>query len=373
MGHLCPPLWVCIALLAAPLLHAADPAPRPRPRHVGGDISLLPTLEQAGARYADASGPGDAIAIMRRHGWNLFRVRLFVNPNTRYSATGGAIQDNAYALALARRIKDAGGQLLLDLHYSDTWADPAHQTKPAAWRDLHGQALQDALRTYTQETIAAFVRAGLAPDLVQIGNEITPGMLWPDGKIAYRDPAREPQSWQALAALLNAASAGVRAAQPPDRPISIMIHIDGGGQPGRPANFFDQLTPHFADFDTIGLSFYPLFGESLPVLRKNMATLATRYGKDVYLVETAYAWRGNPDEKHAKVLSWPYTPEGQQQFMRDLVAAIRAVPNGRGHGPVYWYPESVNLPGMHIWKGGDVALFDAQGKALPALSAMAEP
>src|SRR5262249_31171290 len=145
---------------------------------------------------------------------NLFRLRLFVNPNTNYSATSGAIQDLNYDINLAKRLKATGAKILLDLQYSDTWADPGHQAKPAAWASqslTSTPSLQSTVHDYTYNTLLSMKNAGVMPDLIQIGNETTNGMLWSDGTVLYNGtPAQQNQSWKNFGTLLNAGIQGVR-------------------------------------------------------------------------------------------------------------------------------------------------------------------
>src|SRR3954464_4501854 len=156
---------------------------RADPFYMGGDVSLLPYIESRGGSFRDDGQVRPMEQIMVNHGDNLFRLRLFVNPNTNYTATSGAIQDLNYTIALAQRLKATGAKILLDFHYSDTWADPGHQAKPASWGTQSFTTLKTTLHDYTQNALAAMRAAGASPDMVQVGNEITNGMLWSDGSI----------------------------------------------------------------------------------------------------------------------------------------------------------------------------------------------
>jgi arabinogalactan endo-1,4-beta-galactosidase len=195
--RLLPRLALIVPLLAGA---AASAAPAPEPFVRGADVSMLLELEKAGAVYRDAGQPKDAVRILRDRGVNLFRLRLFVNPQKDYAKCWGATQDLDAVRALARRVKAAGAKWLLDLHYSDTWADPAHQDKPAAWKDLDLPALEKKVEEYTAGVVAELRKEGLRPDWIQVGNEITPGFLWPDGKLDKTEA-----SWDAPA---SAAPAG---------------------------------------------------------------------------------------------------------------------------------------------------------------------
>lgn len=198
----------------------------------GGDLSLLTLEEQHGAVYKDQGKPGDALQIIKSHGWNIVRLRLWVHPD----GQGIDVNDLPYTLALAKRIKKAGLRFLLDFHYSDVWADPAHQTKPAAWKDLPFDALTKQVQSYSRDVIAAFRRNGAMPDIVAVGNETTNGMLWPDGQV------EQPDGWAHFAALFNAGAAGVKEGAAPLPSPKIMLHIANGAEPGLMQWFFDNLS-----------------------------------------------------------------------------------------------------------------------------------
>jgi len=330
----------------------------------GGDISMATRIEQAGATFHDGVGQADLVTLLRRNGWNTARLRLFVDP----SHENAVVNDLPYTLALARRIKAAGMQLLLDIHYSDTWADPGHQAKPAAWRDLSFDALVQKVHDYTADVISQCRTHNVLPDIVQIGNEITPGFLWPEGKLYGKggDPERR---WERFTRLLEAGIAGAREAAGQDSTLRILIHIDKGGKWGATKWFFENLARRNVSFDIIGLSYYPWWHGTMADLRGNLHNTARTFGKDIMVVETAYPHRNEQHwKKHA--LAWPISPEGQKAFLAEVIAAVKAAPDGRGIGVLYWYPESVPAEGLRIWNGGATALFDAQGKALPALSVL---
>ena len=360
-------LLVVLALLLP--RGAASAAPTTRPYFAGADVSMLPALEASGAVYRDDEGrPCDAIRTFREHGVELFRLRVFVNPTDDFTQSWGATQDLAALRKLAKRVKAGGAAFLLDLHYSDSWADPANQTKPTGWEDLHGEALERKVHDYTAEVLAALQADGTPPDLVQIGNEITSGMLWPDGKLTA-----DPAHWAALARLLSAGSRAVREASTPLHPIRVMLHVDGGDKPGRVAWWFGELAKHNADYDVIGLSYYPMWSDdadALANLKENLRVAAETFRKDVIVVETAYPYRDAAEPKPA--MRWPATPAGQASFLRDLTALVKATPDGHGRGVIYWYPESSppTAHGVSLWEGGRCALFDAEGRPLPGLRAL---
>ena len=338
------------------------------------DISMLPALEKAGAVYKDHGKPTDAIAIFAAHGWRVFRVRLFVKPDPIFNHTDGALQDLPYVRDLGKRIKSAGGIFLLDIHYSDTWADPGKQYKPAAWKNLPFDALVKQVHDYTASVLADLNASGASPDWVQVGNETTTGMIWPDGQVYhYPKTTTEEVQWNHYSQLLNAGSKAVREADTPDHKVKVVIHIDGGGKKGRSKWFFEKLAKNPVDFDIMGLSFYPAWDDSMDNLKQNMADVINEFHKDVFIAETSYPWKPMTGSGSGSAMQWPMSPQGQTQFLHDLTAAIQAAPDHHGIGYAWWYPEAVPTPSLHIWRGGAEALFDQTGNALPAMDLLGSP
>ncbi|HXY19033.1 MAG TPA: glycosyl hydrolase 53 family protein [Gemmatimonadales bacterium] len=338
---------------------------------VGGDISALARIEQAGGVFRDGGQAGDAIAILRAHGSNGFRLRLFVNPND----SDVVVNDLPYTVALARRVKAAGAKLLLDFHYSDTWADPGHQTTPAAWAGLSLDSLERTVETYTAGVMAQLERAGALPDIVQVGNEIDSGMLWPLGEL-YVTGADTLTEWNQFTALLKAAIRGVRDSLAPGDSVRIMLHYSLGGNSGGTQWFFDHMGAYGVPYDVIGLSYYPFWHGAMVDLQSNLWATATRYGKDIVVVETTYPWRTDGWQSmvtNGAGMSWPATPQGQASYLQSLVTTVAGTPNGHGAGVVWWYPEAIEVPGLFIWGGGSLCLFDTTGNVLPAASALAAP
>jgi len=250
-----------------------------RPRKVkgkilGADISFLPELESRGMKFSDNGKPGDAIDIMKAHGFNYIRLRIFVNPaNPKgYSPVKGFC-DLAHTEAMAKRIKAAGMKFLLDFHYSDYWADPQQQNKPLAWVGEDFPTLKKSLYDYTVSVMTALKAQGTTPDMVQVGNEINHGMDWPDGGINNLD---------SLAQLIYAGVQGVKAVSPST---IIMLHIALGGQNAEARFFVDNMLARRVPFDVIGLSYYPKWHGTPADLKNNMADLATRYKQQVMVAE----------------------------------------------------------------------------------------
>lgn len=329
----------------------------------GADVSMLPEIEKAGGKYFDGDEPGDAIAILRANNCEWFRLRLFVEPTSDVRKNWGATQDLKSMKALATRIKAANGKFLLNLHYSDTWADPGQQTKPKSWQSLSFDDLQQKVESYTASVLREFKENGTVPDMVQVGNEITPGMLWPDGALSVPKD-QQPAQWDKFGKLVSAGVRGVRRVEPDRNKLPVMIHVHGGGKNGVPTWFFTELAKQPVDFDVIGLSFYVSNGESLDALKKNINQLIDQHGKPVIVVEVTYPWKA--PEKKRNTMRWEATPEGQKQFVTDLKKMLAESNQQKALGYFWWYPEAIPAGDLHIWLGGGEALFDNQGKLLPA-------
>lgn len=306
---------------------------------VGADLSFLKWAEDKGTVFRDDGRAMSGLRIFRRHGYNWIRLRLFHTPTD-------LPNDLDYTISMAREAKALGYRFLLNYHYSDTWADPQKQTIPKAWQGKSCGELNMAVFEYTRDTIGAFRSAGAEPDMVQVGNEITPGMLWPIGRL--------PENWPAFAELVKAGIDGVKAASA----ARIMIHIDRGGDRERTEHFFDRLDSFGVKYDVIGQSYYPWWHGTLDDLRENLAFMVGRYEKDIILVEAAYCWR--PTEYKDKPGPYPETSEGQRQFLDEVNRAVLETPAGRGKGLFWWEPAVMG--GLRC-RG----MFDDEGNALPVM------
>ncbi|MQM27766.1 glycoside hydrolase family 53 protein [Glycomyces albidus] len=364
----------------------------------GADVSMTAELESLGARFRAGGTERDLFALLAENGVNWIRLRLWVDPRDESGEPYmGGTNDLATTVALARRARAAGQRVLLDLHYSDFWTDPKKQSAPKAWRGLTGAGLEARVHDWTAEVLAALDEAGAAPEMVQVGNEITNGMLWPEGRTPrFLDAERrfereDPAAFDRLAGLIKAGAAAVRESGD----AKVMVHLDFGGANELYRGWFDQAAARGLDFDAIGLSYYPYWHGTQDDLGANLNDLAVRYGKDLAVVETAYAWTAAQPEGHHQVFTaklaegcgYDVSPEGQAAFLRDLYAVVAAVPEGRGLGVVYWEPAWLPVAGT-TWAsragmeyGDDVvdeagsswanqALFDFEGNALPSLRAL---
>lgn len=252
-------------------------------RMIGADISFLPQIESNAGRFSRGGGAFyengekvDPVKLLKEHGFNTIRLRIFVDPeNPKGYSPGTGFCGLDSTISMAKRVKAAGMKLLLDFHYSDYWADPQQQNKPLAWADLDYETLKDSMRSYTTAVLEAMRRQGSLPDMVQIGNEINHGLLWPDGHISHPDQ---------LAGLLKAGVEGAEAVAP-DMPI--MMHIALGGQNDEARFWLDNMLARGVKFDVIGLSYYPRWHGTLEDLDRNLHDLIARYHKPVIVVEYA--------------------------------------------------------------------------------------
>ncbi len=283
---------------------------------LGADISFLPELEDKGIKFRVDGVEGDAIEILRDHGFNYVRLRIFNNPETEKGySPGKGFCDLEHTKAMAKRVKDAGMKLLLDFHYSDYWADPQQQYKPSQWEGLSFEQLKEALKEYTKSVLLELKDQGTLPDMVQIGNEINHGMVWPNGHIGNPDN---------LADLIKSGVEGVKEVDPD---IIIMLHVALGGQNDESVFWFNNMFGRGVDCDVIGLSYYPRWHCTLTDLRNNMIDLIQRYDKDIILVEYS----------HVK---------------REVNDITFNLPNGRGKGTCIWEP-------LNTWE----SIFDWKGNA----------
>ena len=319
---------------------------------IGADLSFLRQAEERGTVFKESDETRPGLQIFKDHGYNWIRLRLFHTPTQ--------LPNNLeYTIALAEDARKLGFKFLLDYHYSDTWADPGKQFIPKAWEGKSHEELVTAVFEYTRDTIAAFRDANAMPDMVQIGNEISNGMLWPDGKL--------PGNWDNLADLLHAGIEGVEAGRSHgEAPLRggaprprIMIHIDKGGNQKATKWFFDKWNSYGIDYDVIGQSYYPWWHGSLLDLRENLIFMANEYKKDIMLVEVAYNWR--PAEYRRKPAPFPETPEGQRQFLDEVHRLVLDTPDNRGKGIFWWEPA---VQGGLRSRG----FFDNDGNALPVIT-----
>jgi beta-galactosidase len=291
--------------------------PRMATKMLGADISFLPELEADGVKFSDKGKTQDAIEILKQHGFNYVRLRIFNDPAKKdggYSPVKGYC-DLAQTLAMAKRVKAAGMKLLLDFHYSDYWADPGKQYKPKAWENLPFDRLKSSLYDYTKMVINALKLQGTLPDMVQIGNEINHGMVWPEGNIQHPD---------SLAQLFQAGVAAVKSVDPN---MVIMFHLALGGQHDESVLVIDEMLKRKVHFDIIGLSYYPRWHGTLEDLQYNMNNLIKKYNKEIIVVE--------------------YSAK-----KREVNKLVFELPDGKGLGTCIWEP-------LSTWE----KIFETDGKS----------
>lgn len=332
----------------------------------GADISSLAKSEALGGVYKTSSGTtGDAVAILKSSGMNYARLKVWVNPADGYN-------NKTRVLAMAKRIKAQGMKLLVDFHYSDTWADPGKQTKPAAWASHSYSQLKTDVYDHTYDVLNALKAQGTTADMVQIGNEINGGMLWSEGSTS---------NWSQLAGLLNS---GYSAAKAVSSSTLVALHLANAGDDATVRWWFDNAATYGINYDVIGLSYYGYWHGSLGAAQTTLDDVAARYSKPVFIAETAYPFRLDSDDSLVNqidttgelVSGYPATTAGQTAWFRDVMNIVEAVPNGRGLGVFYWEATWTAVTG-NGWDPTDAtsgngwenqALFGFDDKALPAMS-----
>ena len=334
----------------------------------GIDISWLPEVELAGGQFFNrARIKTDAITLLKISGVSVGRIRVFVHPQ---SGNG----DLKRAVALAKRLKSQGLEICIDLHYSDTWADPSNQAPPSKWpKEIND--LEKQIFSYTEQTLKAFTKVGITPQWVQLGNEIAGGFLWPIGKIS----TGEANEWRNFVRLHNSATRALRKTLPKAKSI---VHLECGGDFQRVRWWLTQAYEYgLSECDVIGLSYYSQWHGSLDALGKTMNVITTEFIKPVLIVETAYPWTalrfGNDviDVDRAALPGLAFTPSGQSKYVASIEKLLRQQPGNRGVGLWWWegMAQQVLTPkGDIAWNGGmaNSALVDVQGNALPALAAL---
>ena len=356
----------------------------------GMDLSTLLELERCGAKYYDNGEERDLLAIMKCYDVDTIRIRLWNDPWSETGESYGAGEnDLKTSLEIAKRVTAAGFGVLLNFHYSDFWADPGKQIKPKTWADYGVKELEQAVYDYTLESMQTFLDAGVNITMVQVGNELSNGLLWPEGKVPNYDN---------IATFVNA---GIRAVRKADATIPVMIHLDNGGNNALYREWFDNFTKRGEDFEIIGLSYYPFWHGSLQMLNDNMNDIAERYGKDLVIAEVSMGYTMEDYKNYEKLsdeerkgyatrpalvekIEYPMTKQGQYDFMEDFLNRISHIKGGKGKGFFYWEPAWIPVPGSgwatpaslkymndpgpcgNEW--ANQALFDYDGNALPTLS-----
>ena len=307
-------------------------------KYVGGDISLLTKYETYGAIYYNQNGSRitNMLSYLKNEGMNAMRVRLFVDPSNAGAEDQGegVCQDLPYVLALGQRIKAAGFSLLLDIHYSDTWTDPGQHSTPSSWTVTN--ALADSVYSYTCRVLNAMIAAGATPDFVQIGNEVTYGMMWPTG---HCYPNGSNYGNGTFATFANYLKKGIQACREVCPTAKIVVHTEMS-RTSNVTNFYNTLRNYTDDYDIIGLSYYPHWHGDLNVLDGLLTTLEGSYpNKQIQIVETGYPHAYYPSDANYDLQStWPATEAGQKAFAEQLITTLNA--HSHVNGLYWWFPEA---------------------------------
>jgi len=348
--------------------YVPTPAPTPSAYFKGMDLSFQSELESYDPVYKTNGGtPVDLLEFVNVSGVNLVRLKLW---HTSENGQNTLNQVLAYAL----KIKQNNMKFMLDIHYSDTWADPGHQTPPAAWDGLTQAQVQTEVYDYTKDVLTAFKNQGTMPDFVQIGNETDSGFLWDYGKV-WDDFA---DNWPNYAALVSKGIEAVRFVNGDET--KIVLHHS---KVENAVYFFNELAPFNLDFDVIGLSYYPQFQtKDLTVVQTKLNQLAATFDKEIMIVEVAYPFTLGWDDSLNNFIgsadqiipAYPATPDGQRNFLNQIDAVMRSIPNNKGIGWIYWAPDWVAFDGNEATTTGgssweNQALWDFDHKALPAMEA----
>ena len=308
----------------------------------GADIGWLQQMEATGYKFYNDNGKEeDCFKILKDHGINTIRLRTWVNPSN-HRASGH--NSKAETVAMAVRAQKWGMRIMINFHYSDSWADPGKQRKPAAWEGHDFPQLLQDLYDYTYDVMSDLKKSGVQPEWVQIGNETPGGMIYPEGSVA---------NWPQLAQLINKGYDAIKAVSPGSK---VILHLDQGNNSQRFRTWFDNAKTHGAKYDIIGLSYYPYWLQGKPDytlsiddLAKNMNDIVERYGKEAMVVEV-----GGEDTK----------AQNTYDMLVAVIHKVKAVPAGKGLGVIYWEPQ-----GARSWSGYALSAWGEDGRPTKALDA----
>ena len=361
----------------------------------GMDLSTLLELERLGAKYYDGGRERDILDIMKDYDVDTIRLRIWNDPwGKNHESYGAGENDVPTTLEIAKRVSEKGLGVLMNFHYSDFWADPGKQIKPKAWEGMSVAELTQAVYDFTFDTMELFKKEGVNITMVQVGNELSNGLLWPEGKIDVDAGIGEYDN------IAKFVSAGIRAVRKSNPNIPVMIHLDNGGNNELYRRWFDNYVARGEDFDLIGLSYYPFWHGTMDQLINNMNDMAKRYHKDLIIAEVSMGYTMEDYKSYEKLsdserkgyatkpslvekIEFPMTKEGQADFMRTLLARLETVAEHRARGFFWWEPawipvpgsgwatpaslEYMNDPGPCGNEWANQALFDYDGNVLPTL------
>lgn len=352
----------------------------------GADLSTLLEMERCGAKYYDNGQEMDVLDIIKNYGIDTIRIRVWNDPKSESGEPYGAgNNDLDESIAIGKKVTEAGFGVLWNFHYSDFWADPGKQIKPKAWKDYSVEELEKAVYEYTFESLTKALDAGVNITMIQVGNELSNGLLWPEGKVPNYDN------------IAKFVSAGIRACRKVNPCIPLIIHLDNGGNNELYRRWFDNYIDRGEDFDYIGLSYYPFWHGSLKQLENNMNDIALRYGKDLIVTEVSMGFTMEDYKDYEKLedserkgyatrkelvekIEYPMTKQGQRDFLADFLNRVGHVAGNHGIGFFWWEPAWIPVPGS-AWatpaslaymndpgpcgnEWANQALFDYDGNAL---------
>ena len=332
----------------------------------GADVSFLQQIEDNGGIFGENGAIKDPLQILKDNNINYIRIRLWNNPPAGYN-------NLAKLLIMAKRIKQLNLKLLLDFHYSDSWADPSKQSKPAAWVTLDSISLGDSLYNFTKDILTALKNQNTFPDMIQIGNEITNGFLWNTGRVGSSFDI--PVQWNNFTSLLKRCINAANDVKGND-PLQIMVHIDISTDSAACKWFFDNLNLYNVQFDCIGLSYYPWWNGTLEQVSANLNYLADRYNKEIIIAETAYPWTLEWDDTTNNIVGsqsqllagYPASVDGQKSFITSLISIVRNTHLNLGKGIFYWEPLDITTPTFGSgWE--NLTFFDFSGNLISSISA----
>ncbi|WP_281636590.1 glycoside hydrolase family 53 protein [Flavobacterium marginilacus] len=309
----------------------------------GADVGWLPQMEATGYKFFDTDGTQkDCLQLLKDRGINTIRLRVWVNPSDD-KASGHCSKEETVTMAV--RAQKMGMRIMIDFHYSDSWADPGKQNKPLEWQNHTFSELLNDVYFHTEDVLKALKKADVTPEWVQVGNEIPGGMLWPDGSTS---------NFNQLAQLLNKGYDAVKAV---DKKIKVIVHLDEGNNSEKFRWFFDNAKANNVKYDVIGLSYYPFwiktdYKENITDLANNLNDMASRYNKEVMIVEV-----GGIDTQE----------QNTYDMLAAVIKAVKAVPNNKGLGVIYWEPQ-----GAKSWSHYELSAWKSDGKPSMALDAFKE-
>lgn len=364
---------------------------------VGADVSTLHELTNLGAKFYDFDGKQtELLPFLITQGVSSVRLRLWVDPYENGECYGAGTCDLPTVLSLAKKAKSLGMTVMLDLHYSDFWTDPGKQIKPKAWQNAHGKELVTLASSYTESVLTTFKKEGVDPEYIQVGNEITNGMMWPDGQLVYDPESKRKNNFDGLCAILSGCIAAVRRVSA----AKVVLHLENSGSCDSWQEWCDNVFGRGIDCDILGGSYYAFWHGTMEHALKNISDTAKKHGKIPMLVESSFAFtrelygedkrtEGCKDlvvgTEYTDELEYPTTPEGQVAYVRDLLKLCKKYDiESVYYWEIAWIPvkgtswaTNASLRYMHEEGKGlgnewaNQALFDYDGKPLQALKEIA--